>query len=175
MGNVIADMTMSVDGFIADPEDAVGPLFDWYSEGDRAFAFPGDGMAAQVSEASARHLQGMVDSASLITYNHLAPWLQGNLVLVDLMFNFDDSQNNFETQLDNMLQDFEEGDYKEYVNFYLFFLVLSISITWTRFLVVISTHSDPCTGDLHIAPGNTGSVPVDEVSLITFFVIILNF
>lgn len=116
-----------------------------------------------------------MDSASLITYHHLAPWLQGNLVLVDLMFNFDDPQNAFESQLDTMLQDFEEGEYKEYVNFYFFFLALNISIRWTRFLVVISTHSDPRTGDLHIAPGNTGSVPVDEVSFLTFYVIILNF
>ena len=114
------------------------------------------------------HLQGMVDSASLITYHHLAPWLQGNLVLVNLVFNFDDLQNDFESQLDTMLQDFEEGDYKEYVNFYLIFLALNISIRWTQFLVVITTHSDPRTGDLHIAPGNTGSVPANEVSLLTF-------
>ena len=108
-------------------------------------------------------------------YYHLMPWLQGNLVLVDLMFNFDDTQNNFESQLDIMLQDFEEGDYKEYINLILFFLALNISIRWTRFLVVISTHSDPRTGDLHIAPGNTASAPPDEVSFLTFFVIILNF
>ncbi|KAF8797533.1 hypothetical protein BYT27DRAFT_7323634, partial [Phlegmacium glaucopus] len=98
------------------------------------------------------HLQGMVDSTSLITYHHLAPWLQGNLVLVDLMFNFDDPQNDFESQLDTMLQDFEEGDYKE----------------WTRFLVIITTHCDPCTGDLHIAPGNTGSAPAHELLQIIF-------
>ena len=111
----------------------------------------------------------MVDSTSLVTYHHLAPWLQGNLVLVDLMFNFDDPENDFESQLDTMLQDFEEGDYKEYVNFYLIFLALNISISWTQFLVVISMHSDPCTGDLHIAPGNTGSVPPHDVSFLTFF------
>ena len=121
------------------------------------------------------HLEGIVDSTSLVTYHHLAPWLQGNLVLVDLVFNFDDPQNNFQSQLDSMLQEFEEGNYKEYIHFYLFFLELNISIRWTRFLVVISTHSDPCTGDLHIALGNTGSVPVDEVSFLSFFVIILNF
>ena len=73
------------------------------------------------------HLQGMVDSTSLVTYHHLAPWLQSNLVLVDLMFKFDDPQNDFESRLD-MLQSFEEGDYKEYVNFYLDFLALNISI-----------------------------------------------
>lgn len=55
----------------------------------------------------------MVDSASFITYHHLVPWLQGNLVLVELIFNFDDTNNNFDTQLDTMLQDFEDGHFKE--------------------------------------------------------------
>jgi hypothetical protein len=110
----------------------------------------------------------MVDSTSLITYHHLAPWLQGNLVLVDLMFNFEDPKNDFDSQLDSMLQDFEEGDYKEYFNFYFVFLALNILIRWTRFLVVISTHSDPRTGDLHIAPGNTGSAPANQVRFFIF-------
>jgi dihydrofolate reductase len=34
MGKVIAAAAMSLDGFIADTADAVGPLFDWYSNGD---------------------------------------------------------------------------------------------------------------------------------------------
>ncbi len=41
MGTVVADMTMSVDGFIADPDDGVGPLFDWYGAGSEEFIFPG--------------------------------------------------------------------------------------------------------------------------------------
>ena len=48
-----------------------------------------------------------------------------------------------------------------------------IIIRWTWFLVIITTHSDPETGDLHIAPNNTGSVPVDNVSLFHFFASIL--
>jgi hypothetical protein len=60
MGTVVADMTMSVDGFIADPDDGVGPLFQWYSEGDVEFTFPGDGMQARVSKASAQHLERVV-------------------------------------------------------------------------------------------------------------------
>ena len=31
---VIAEMSMSLDGFIADHSDAVGPLFDWYFNGE---------------------------------------------------------------------------------------------------------------------------------------------
>jgi len=34
MGRVIAAAAMSLDGFIADSADAVGPLFDWYGNGD---------------------------------------------------------------------------------------------------------------------------------------------
>ena len=37
-GKVIATAAMSLDGFIADRSDAVGPLFDWYSNGDVAVA-----------------------------------------------------------------------------------------------------------------------------------------
>jgi dihydrofolate reductase len=34
VGKVIASAAMSLDGFIADTSDAVGPLFDWYNNGD---------------------------------------------------------------------------------------------------------------------------------------------
>ena len=34
MGKVFTHMTMSLDGFIADPNDQVGELFDWYEAGD---------------------------------------------------------------------------------------------------------------------------------------------
>jgi hypothetical protein len=34
MGKVFTHMTMSLDGFIADPNDQVGDLFDWYGAGD---------------------------------------------------------------------------------------------------------------------------------------------
>ncbi len=33
MATVVANMSMSLDGFIADPSDEVGPLFDWYNKG----------------------------------------------------------------------------------------------------------------------------------------------
>jgi hypothetical protein len=35
-------------------------------------------------------------------------------------------------------------------------------------LAIITTHSDPESGDLHIAPNNTGAVPVNNVSLFRF-------
>jgi dihydrofolate reductase len=65
-------MTMSVDGFIADPDDGVGPLFDWYSEGQSEFTFPGNGMQAHVSEASAGHLERIVSElGALVTGRRL--------------------------------------------------------------------------------------------------------
>ena len=61
------------------------------------------------------HLQGMTDSPSILTYHHLAPYLHGNLVLVNLMFNFDKPRRYFNFQLENMLQEFKDGEFKEYV------------------------------------------------------------
>jgi Ni,Fe-hydrogenase I cytochrome b subunit len=61
------------------------------------------------------HLEGLMDRGSIMTYHHLAEWLQGNLVMVDLTFNFDDTNNQFESQLDIMLDGFETGKFKEYV------------------------------------------------------------
>jgi dihydrofolate reductase len=37
MGRVVMGATMSLDGFIADPSGGVGPLFDWYGNGDVEF------------------------------------------------------------------------------------------------------------------------------------------
>jgi dihydrofolate reductase len=34
MGKVVAQASMSLDGFIADTNDQVGPLFDWYNNGN---------------------------------------------------------------------------------------------------------------------------------------------
>ena len=34
MGRVIANATMSLDGYIATPDDGIGHLFDWYEAGD---------------------------------------------------------------------------------------------------------------------------------------------
>ena len=34
MATVVADLSMSLDGFVADRSDEVGPLFDWFGNGD---------------------------------------------------------------------------------------------------------------------------------------------
>jgi dihydrofolate reductase len=79
MATVVADMSMSIDGFIADPADRVGPLFDWYDNGPVEFTFPGDGRRAHVSEASAGHLHRILtDLGALVCgrrlFDHTAGW-----------------------------------------------------------------------------------------------------
>ena len=57
MGKVIVTAAVSVDGYIADSSDAVGPLFDWYGNGPVAIA-PGDPeLTFQVSEPTAEYMR----------------------------------------------------------------------------------------------------------------------
>lgn len=44
----------------------------------------------------------------------MQPWLQGNLVHVDLEFNFDQTDNDFYHRFDMMLDKFEHRDLQEY-------------------------------------------------------------
>lgn len=57
MGKVIAEFTMSLDGFIAGPGDDVGRLFKWYRSGDTDFSPPDSEMVFKVSRPSAEYLQ----------------------------------------------------------------------------------------------------------------------
>jgi dihydrofolate reductase len=59
MSKVIAIMSMSLDGFVADANDGVEEVFDWYfHSGDVEFNTGGsDPMTFRVSEPSARHLR----------------------------------------------------------------------------------------------------------------------
>jgi dihydrofolate reductase len=66
MATVIASLTMSVDGFIALPDDSVGNLFDWYGSGDVEFRWPGMDMVSTVTKPSADYLRATVDGAGAI-------------------------------------------------------------------------------------------------------------
>jgi dihydrofolate reductase len=44
---------VSLDGFIADDTDRVGPLFDWYTNGDVSWSFEGSNREARTTQASA--------------------------------------------------------------------------------------------------------------------------
>jgi dihydrofolate reductase len=57
MGKVIVQATMSLDGFIADPSGRVGPLFDWYGNGDVAFTGADQDRVFRISAASAEYLR----------------------------------------------------------------------------------------------------------------------
>ncbi|MFB8265765.1 dihydrofolate reductase family protein [Streptomyces sp. NPDC055955] len=56
MGTVVMHNVVSVDGFIADPEDQVGPLFAWYANGDVEI---GVNDRVSVSEVSAEYVRPM--------------------------------------------------------------------------------------------------------------------
>ncbi|MEU4191134.1 dihydrofolate reductase family protein [Kribbella sp. NPDC026611] len=57
MGKVIASAAVSLDGFVADNEDAVGPLFDWYNNGPVEVFGTDQGRPFHVSQASAEYMQ----------------------------------------------------------------------------------------------------------------------
>jgi dihydrofolate reductase len=56
MSTVLMHAVVSVDGFIADSQDQVGPLFDWYFNGDHPIV---EGGSFMVSAASAGYVRPM--------------------------------------------------------------------------------------------------------------------
>src|SRR4051812_21303862 len=61
MSKVVAIMSMSLDGYVADRNDGVAEVFDWYANsGDVEFnTGGGDPMTFRVSEPSAQHLRAL--------------------------------------------------------------------------------------------------------------------
>ena len=66
MGKVCTHMTMSLDGYIADPDDAVGELFEWYETGEVSVASANEDIAFDVDEASAEALRELTESAGAL-------------------------------------------------------------------------------------------------------------
>ncbi len=63
MTKVVAFMSMSLDGYVADADDGVAEVFDWYfSSGDVEITMPSttSGMTFRVSAPSADHLRGLM-------------------------------------------------------------------------------------------------------------------
>ena len=86
MGTVIMHNVVSVDGFIADGNDAVGPLHDWYFSGDTPITGGGDqrydhsevGSGFKVSRASAEYVRRMWDGIGVIVMGrHLFDLVNG--------------------------------------------------------------------------------------------------
>jgi dihydrofolate reductase len=72
MGKVFSHMTMSLDGFIADPNDHPRELFDWYEAGDVNVPNPNETVRFQVDDASAEVLHDLTaDSGALVSGRRL--------------------------------------------------------------------------------------------------------
>lgn len=66
MGKVLTHMTMSLDGYIAEPDDQVGELFDWYGAGEVSVASANERVAFDVDAASADLLGELIDGAGAL-------------------------------------------------------------------------------------------------------------
>jgi dihydrofolate reductase len=74
LGTVIMHNMVSVDGFIADRNDDVGPLHDWYFSGDtpitegadQQYDHSGAGIGFKVSSASAEYVRSMWEAIGTI-------------------------------------------------------------------------------------------------------------
>ena len=62
MAKVVAIMSMSLDGYVADANDGVTEVFDWYFSGDVDISMPStrSDMTFHVSPPSADHLRGLM-------------------------------------------------------------------------------------------------------------------
>jgi dihydrofolate reductase len=66
MGDVVAGLTMSVDGYIANTDDSVGHLFDWYDSGEIELRWPGNDMVSHLTPQSAEYLQHAINGAGAL-------------------------------------------------------------------------------------------------------------
>ena len=65
MGKVVSQASMSLDGYIADPSDNVGPLFEWYGNGDVEVTGADPDRVFRVSAASAAYLRDAWSNAAV--------------------------------------------------------------------------------------------------------------
>jgi dihydrofolate reductase len=63
---VIFNMSVSLDGFIARPNDEFEEVFKWYGSGDTDFQFPGTNMVFKISKASIALLQESIKNVGAI-------------------------------------------------------------------------------------------------------------
>jgi dihydrofolate reductase len=86
VGSVILHSVVSVDGFIADPDDDVGPLHDWYFSGDtpvtgdvdEEYDHSGTETRFQVSRASAAYVRSTWESlGTIVMGRHLFDLVNG--------------------------------------------------------------------------------------------------
>ena len=61
MATVIVALSMSLDGFVGDPADQAGPLFDWYQNGEVEVPTANPQLTFRTSQTSARYLREAID------------------------------------------------------------------------------------------------------------------
>jgi len=68
MSKVVAIMSMSLDGFVADRNDGVAEVFDWYLNSGEVDIHTGGSapMTFQVSEPSAEHIRGLTSGLGAV-------------------------------------------------------------------------------------------------------------
>jgi dihydrofolate reductase len=66
MGKVFSHMTMSLDGYIAQPDDQIGELFDWYEAGDVTVPNPNEDVEFTVDDASAGALRELLEQTGAL-------------------------------------------------------------------------------------------------------------
>ncbi len=79
MARVIAIMSMSLDGYVADAGDGVAEVFDWYLAGDVEVPTASPDFTFHVSAASAEHLRGLMGEVGAMltgrrTFNRAEGW-----------------------------------------------------------------------------------------------------
>ncbi len=62
MGKVVAQAIMSLDGYIAKPDNSIGRLFDWLQSGDVAVTTPGEDFAVHLAPDNVEHWRTWVAS-----------------------------------------------------------------------------------------------------------------
>jgi dihydrofolate reductase len=66
MGKFVADFTMSLDGFIAGPDDGIQALFGWYYSGNTEVPVHDGKMVFKLSRASAEVFQAAISRAGAV-------------------------------------------------------------------------------------------------------------
>jgi dihydrofolate reductase len=66
MGKIFSHLTMSLDGYIANPDDTPGEIFEWYQAGDVSFPSANEDISLEVDEASAELLHELIDGVGAL-------------------------------------------------------------------------------------------------------------
>ena len=83
MAKVLTHMCMSLDGFIAQPDDNPAELFDWYWSGDVVVPSAQENMSFSVDAASALMLQELMSGCGALIAGRFGKLVGGHVMLED--------------------------------------------------------------------------------------------